>query len=74
MAKTLSDYARLVVGKKCRSCGKKLSAKVEHYPHDGGWVVAGFLGRQWLYVRCSKCGYQNALWKLWDFGRSGPLA
>lgn len=58
------DYAKLVEGKTCRTCGKRLPAKVEGYPHDGGWIVDGFTSRQWLYVHCSSCGYDNALWKL----------
>lgn len=60
----LKDYGKLVRGKACRSCGHNLPARVKHYPHAGGWILAGHTERQWLYVHCSRCGYDNALWKL----------
>jgi len=60
----IGDYAQLVKGKKCKICGSKLPAEVEHYDHEGGWIVDGYEKRQWLYTRCRRCGYKNALWKL----------
>lgn len=60
----LEDYAQLVKERHCRTCGRKLPAKIEHYDHEGGWKVDGYDERQWLYVNCPNCGYDNALWKL----------
>ena len=65
MTPTLEEYAELVVGKACRSCSKPMhNVEVESYPHQGGWPVDGRLARQWLYVPCPNCDYQNSLWKL----------
>jgi hypothetical protein len=51
----------------CVGCGKPLS-EVPHYwcfeEHDGGVYVEEFDKRLWIWVHCSKCGYDNALWKL----------
>lgn len=68
---TLQNYATLTKGKACRSCDSPLASPitVEHYPHDGGWQVDTFPKRQWLYVVCGNCKYQNALWKLGIPGR-----
>jgi hypothetical protein len=63
-ALTLADYGGLVKGKTCRWCGTRLSGRIEHYEHSGGWTVAGFESKQWLYARCPKCGYQWNLMKL----------
>lgn len=49
---------------RCEWCRAPLRGPIQHYPHPGGWKVAGEEGRQWLYVVCPKCGYQWALWKL----------
>lgn len=65
MFKTLQYYQEQIKRNNC-SCGfvglNKL--KIEHYTHNGGWIVEGFQDKQWLYVTCPKCGYQWALWKL----------
>ena len=46
-------------------CGHDLHGQpILHYPHDAGWTVEGCNERQWLFITCPKCGYQNALWKL----------
>lgn len=50
--------------KRCRWCGAKLAPPVLCYEHEAGWKVAGYEKRMWLYIRCSKCGYDWALWKL----------
>jgi hypothetical protein len=60
----LEDYERLVKGKVCRWCNSKLPPKVRHFDHENGWKVDGFDCRQWLYVRCKKCGYDWNLEKL----------
>ena len=62
---TLEEYAEMVVGKACRSCSKPMhEVEVESYPHSGGWEVEGRLAKQWLYVTCDACDYQNSLSKL----------
>jgi len=44
-------------------CGTDLSqGDVYGYEHDAGWDTAR--GCMWLYVRCPKCGYEMALWKM----------
>jgi len=51
----------------CVGCGKPLS-EVPHYwsfeEHEGGVYVKEFDKRLWIWVHCSNCGYDNALWKL----------
>ena len=63
-ALTLQEYAALVKRKKCRWCKRRLSSRVDHYDHAGGWEVNGFQRKQWLYVICTGCGYQWNLSKL----------
>lgn len=48
----------------CRACGTTLPSEIEHYSHPSGWEVPGMEEKQWLFITCSHCGYQNALWKL----------
>lgn len=62
---TLEEYGKIVQETCCRWCGEKLdTSAVEGYPHDGGWTVDGFKDKQWLYIHCTKCNYDWALWKL----------
>lgn len=63
---TLKDYSSAAVRKKCVGCGHKTSfnPKIEYYNHESGWLVENFNVRQWLYVKCLNCHYDNALWKL----------
>jgi hypothetical protein len=63
-ALTLREYAALVKGKSCRWCKTRLRAWVNHYDHAGGWRVAGFEQKQWLYTVCPRCKYQWNLRKL----------
>ena len=62
----LADYALLASGKQCISCAKAFREPItiEYYPHTQGWLIEGFTECQWLYVTCTYCHYQNALWKL----------
>jgi hypothetical protein len=53
----------------CRWCGAELHGPVQAYPHEGGWIVRGMGGRThegrwWLYIKCPKCAYDWALWRL----------
>lgn len=48
----------------CR-CETPISkSRIKCYPHEGGIPVSGFVGKQWVYFSCQKCGYDWALWKL----------
>lgn len=62
----LTEYSRLVEGKRCQSCGKRLPvpAVVQAEPHPNGWRVKGLAGRQSLWVHCHVCNYDSSLWKL----------
>lgn len=62
----LSDYGRLLLGKRCDCEGDPSLAglPIDHYDHPGGWKVDGFKNRQWLSVRCPKCIYNWSLTKL----------
>ena len=50
----------------CTQTGSNMNSRtdlrpleIEHWgPHDGGWQVAGFRERRWLYVTCPKCKHQ----------------
>lgn len=71
----LEDYANKVKGRICVGCRRFFPSpvKIEHYDHSGGWIVEGFSERQWLYVVCPSCEYQNALWKLGIAGDVNPI-
>ena len=47
-------------------CGTTLKGGGINYwgPHDGGVHVEGETEKQWVYVHCSKCGYDMALHKI----------
>ena len=54
---------------RCITCNKPLSrARILGYPHEGGIYLVdkdrNIDGRYWIYIRCRRCGYDNALWKL----------
>ena len=62
---TLAQYSEMVDGKSCVVCDTPLRGDdIESYAHAGGWAVEGRLARQWLYVTCDYCDYQNSLSKL----------
>lgn len=47
------------------SCGEPFeTGEIRSYDHDGGYNLKGFGKPQWVYVECSKCGYQWSIWKL----------
>ena len=63
----LESLARLIDEKKPTCiCGRTLKGGgIDHYgPHDGGVHVEGYTEKRWVYVHCSKCGYDMALWKI----------
>lgn len=67
MPKTLEEYANEIKTTACKWCGNTLPTgpeNIQNYNHDDGWEVVGFHHRQWLYIECSICKYQWALWKL----------
>ena len=47
-------------------CGFDLSREllVYYVPHRDGWTVKGEEQKVWLYVKCPKCGYDMAIWKM----------
>jgi len=66
---TLEEFREILRKMKlrCRWCFTPLPDEIQHYPHASGWEVEdsnGFVTRLWLYVTCSTCGYDWALWKL----------
>lgn len=61
---TLADYRKQVTATHCRWCGTALPDRIAHYDHRDGWVVDGMADKQWLYITCSKCGYDWSLWKI----------
>ena len=58
----------------CRWCEAKLTGPVYGYQHSGGVEVPGLKGRWWLYLKCPKCGYDWALWKVKNLIGVGPRA
>lgn len=60
---TLQEYRDMVGPKACLDCGHMLPPTLDHYTHRGGWPVHG-MPKQWLFITCAHCGYQNALSKL----------
>jgi len=41
---------------KCVSCGKQLNFRIQFWWQDNGHA--------WLYIPCSNCYYDNAVWKI----------
>ncbi|MFH2110982.1 MAG: hypothetical protein ABIJ47_06960 [Candidatus Bathyarchaeota archaeon] len=65
---SLERLAALIDEKRPRCiCGATLqSSHIRHYgPHEGGIHVEGFEEKRWVYVKCSTCGYDVALHKIW---------
>jgi len=62
-AKTVSMWAAEAKVTQC--CGLPLSMwDTEHYDSDAGWPVLGMDQKQWITIRCARCGTETALWKL----------
>jgi hypothetical protein len=59
---TLEQY-RAQVMCDCHWCKGSLSQTVDIYEHDSGWYVNGLDKKQWLSVKCLKCGYD------WSFNK-----
>ena len=50
---------------RCITCGQPFNiGDIRCYPHEGGIKVKGYKDKQWVYMHCRNCGYDNALWKL----------
>jgi hypothetical protein len=55
---------RAGVGRTHCRCGEPIDPTlIGMYPHSEGIAMKG-MGRQWVYIRCPRCGYDWALWKL----------
>lgn len=51
----------------CIDCDTLLKdSKLFHYDHNGGVMLTEYPVKQWVYLRCKSCGYENALWKILD--------
>jgi len=62
---SLAVYRSKIKTFDCLSCKADLSkAPISFYPHALGWKLWGLKFRQWLFIRCTHCGYDIALWKL----------
>jgi len=61
---SLARIAVLVGGKRCPRCGTKLDPHVDSYDHPGGYDLAGFGEKQWVYAHCEGCHTDVALPKL----------
>jgi hypothetical protein len=61
---SLDDYLLMTTKMQCRLCEIPLPRIIDHYDHQGGWPVRGFDKKQWLSIKCDKCGTQYSLWKL----------
>lgn len=65
--KPLEYYENLIADlkPKCKMCRADLAGTpLESYSHDGGYEVENFAEKQWLYIVCRKCDYQNSLVKM----------
>jgi hypothetical protein len=58
------DYLKLCTINKCKWDGALLNSNIDHYQHNGGWMLSNFSQKQWLSRHCSKCGYDWSLNKL----------
>ena len=52
---------------KCISCGKLIDEIIfGFYEHNDGLLENSSGKRYWVYIKCPYCGYDIALWKLFD--------
>lgn len=56
------------------SCGKRFErSDLQMFNHNGGMFVRlndGTVSKQWVFVKCQRCGYDMAFWKILRlFGR-----
>lgn len=49
----------------CMFCLDPLPKRFHYYAHEGGWKINYFEKPQWIYIHCSKCGYD------WNIGKLG---
>ena len=62
---TLADYEKYIKQWECRNCLSSLKGEtIEHYKHENGYPLHYFHEKQWLYLKCRKCGTCWSLWKL----------
>jgi hypothetical protein len=59
--------------RKCLNCGGE-DLDILGYPHDAGYYVPQYRMKLWIYGRCARCGYENALKKVEDVRRLQPDA
>jgi len=47
-------------------CGYDLRNEpiIYYVPHSSGWTIKGENDKVWLYVKCPRCGYDMAIWKM----------
>ncbi len=60
----MSDIEEMAHKVGCLICGEPDDLEVKKYPHEGGVEVEGEPLKQWVYVHCNNCQYDNAWWKL----------
>lgn len=63
MALEVNEIKDFIKKMNCLSCGEQLR-DFSFYDHDGGYIIDGIRGHQWIYSECENCGYQNSLVKL----------
>jgi hypothetical protein len=59
--------------RRCINCGSE-DLDILGYPHDAGYYVPQYRMKLWIYGRCARCGYENALKKLEHVRRLQPDA
>ena len=59
---TLEEYLELTKESSCVICGEPLMPDLfRASKHVGGWEVAGYEHKQWLYYECGHCGHLTNL-------------
>jgi hypothetical protein len=65
---TLQDYYEQLMKTstgKCEWCGHPfLLRNMQHFDHSDGWPLEGSALLQWVFVHCTYCRYDWAIWKL----------
>ena len=68
----ISGLIKIIDAKKltCHCGAPLLGQNINHHKHKDGVRVKGVAERQWVGVRCDKCGYNVALWRISEKLRS----
>lgn len=58
---SMADYAGMIKHLRCHHTDCNGFHSLGHYAHIGGWSVAEYSAKQWLYTICHSCQKETSL-------------